>query len=75
MSQQKYEGLTDVQVSESRKKNGVNVLTPPLKDPWWKEFLKNFLTRSSLSFWLPESSQSAFHSTNISDWNRTGKCF
>ena len=42
MSQQKYEGLTDVQVSESRKKNGVNVLTPPLKDPWWKEFFEKF---------------------------------
>ena len=42
MSQQKYAGLTDVQVSESRKKNGVNVLTPPLKDPWWKEFFEKF---------------------------------
>lgn len=42
MSQQKYTGLTDAQVSESRKKNGVNVLTPPQKDPWWKEFLEKF---------------------------------
>lgn len=27
---------------ESRKKNGANILTPPEKDPWWKEFLEKF---------------------------------
>ena len=37
-----YKGLTDAQVLESRRKNGVNVLTPPEKDPWWKEFLDKF---------------------------------
>ncbi len=43
MSQkQLYTGLTDAEVLESRKKNGVNVLTPPEKDPWWKEFLDKF---------------------------------
>lgn len=43
MSQkQLYIGLTDAEVLESRKKNGVNILTPPEKDPWWKEFLDKF---------------------------------
>jgi Ca2+-transporting ATPase len=35
-------GLSDAEVLESRRKNGVNVLTPPEKDPWWKEFLEKF---------------------------------
>lgn len=35
-------GLTDAEVLESRRKNGVNVLTPPEQDPWWKEFLDKF---------------------------------
>lgn len=43
MSQKnRYTGLTDAEVLESRKKNGVNVLTPPKRDPWWKEFLDKF---------------------------------
>lgn len=43
MSQkQVYVGLTDAEVLESRRKNGVNILTPPEKDPWWKEFLGKF---------------------------------
>jgi Ca2+-transporting ATPase len=37
-----YSGLTDIQVLESREKNGANILTPPEKDPWWKEFLEKF---------------------------------
>ena len=37
-----YTGLTDAQVSESRKKYGVNILTPPEKDPLWKRFLEKF---------------------------------
>lgn len=37
-----YVGLTDAQVLESRKKYGANILTPPEKDPWWKEFLEKF---------------------------------
>ena len=37
-----YTGLTDAQVSESRKANGVNILTPPEKDPLWKRFLEKF---------------------------------
>ena len=39
---QHYTGLTDVQVLESRKMNGVNVLTPPKKDSLWKQFLEKF---------------------------------
>lgn len=37
-----YTGLTDAQVSESRAKHGVNILTPPEKDPLWKQFLEKF---------------------------------
>jgi HAD ATPase, P-type, family IC len=43
MSQKnRYTGLTDAEVLESRRKHGVNVLTPPEQDPWWKEFLDKF---------------------------------
>ena len=37
-----YTGLTNAEALESRRKNGVNVLTPPPKTPWWKEFLNKF---------------------------------
>lgn len=37
-----YTGLTDAKVLESRKKNGANVLTPPEKEPLWKQFLEKF---------------------------------
>lgn len=37
-----YQGLTDAQVLESRKKYGANILTPPEKDPLWKQFLEKF---------------------------------
>ena len=42
MKQTHYVGLTDVEVLESRKKNGANVLTPPEKEPLWKQFLEKF---------------------------------
>lgn len=43
MAQKKeYKGLTASQVLESREKYGVNVLTPPAKDPLWKQFLEKF---------------------------------
>lgn len=42
MISQKNKGLTNAEVLESRRKNGVNILTPPEKDPWWKEFLDKF---------------------------------
>jgi len=37
-----FTGLTDAEVLESRKKNGENILTPPEKEPLWKEFLEKF---------------------------------
>lgn len=43
MQQKKhYFGLTDAEVLESRRRHGVNVLTPPEKDPLWKQFLEKF---------------------------------
>lgn len=43
MQQKKhYTGLTDAEVLESRKKYGVNILTPPEKEPLWKQFLGKF---------------------------------
>lgn len=43
MQQKKhYIGLTDAEVLESRKKYGVNILTPPKKEPLWKQFLEKF---------------------------------
>lgn len=43
MEQKKhYIGLTDAQVLESRKKHGANILTPPKKEPLWKQFLEKF---------------------------------
>ena len=35
-------GLTDAQVIESRQKHGENILTPPEKEPLWKQFLEKF---------------------------------
>ncbi len=35
-------GLTDAEVERSRRKHGDNVLTPPEKDPLWKQFLEKF---------------------------------
>ena len=37
-----YTGLTDAQVIESRKQYGENILTPPEKEPWWKQLLEKF---------------------------------
>ena len=37
-----FTGLTDAQGLESREKNGRNVLTPPKKDPLWKQYLEKF---------------------------------
>lgn len=43
MQQKKhYIGLTDAEVLKSRKKYGVNILTPPEKEPLWKQFLEKF---------------------------------
>ncbi|HNJ44262.1 MAG TPA: cation-transporting P-type ATPase, partial [Acidobacteriota bacterium] len=37
-----YRGLTSAEVEASRQKHGINVLTPPERDPWWKLFLEKF---------------------------------
>ena len=42
MQNHHYTGLTNAQVIENRKLFGENVLTPPEKEPWWKEFLEKF---------------------------------
>ena len=42
MTQQHITGLTPQQVAESRAKHGANVLTPPEKEPLWKQFLEKF---------------------------------
>ena len=38
----RYDGLSAQQVTESRQQHGTNVLTPPAKDPLWKQFLEKF---------------------------------
>lgn len=42
MTKQKYTGLSDAEVIESRKKYGENVLTPPERESVWKRFLEKF---------------------------------
>ncbi|MCR5219755.1 MAG: calcium-translocating P-type ATPase, PMCA-type [bacterium] len=42
MQTSRYNGLTDSEVLESRKQHGVNVLTPPEKEPLWKQYLEKF---------------------------------
>ena len=37
-----YRGLTDKQVAESRRNNGVNILTPPARESLWKRFFEKF---------------------------------
>lgn len=37
-----YSGLSDSQVEESRKLNGSNIITPPEKEPIWKQYLEKF---------------------------------
>lgn len=41
-SKHHYTGLTAAQVAESRAKYGENVLTPPVKEPLWRQFLDKF---------------------------------
>lgn len=78
---ERYTGLTDAQVLESRTKHGVNILTPPEKDPLWKQFLEKFsdpliiilLIAGFLSiaiscyeyFWLNESWETFFEPVGI----------
>lgn len=37
-----FQGLTSQQVLESRAKHGMNLMTPPARDPWWKLYLEKF---------------------------------
>ena len=37
-----YKGLSDAEVLESRRECGVNILTPPEKEPLWRRFLDKF---------------------------------
>ena len=37
-----YTGLTDAEVSQSRQQYGENILTPPEKEPLWKQFISKF---------------------------------
>lgn len=39
---EKYIGLSEPEVIESRKLHGENIITPPEKEPWWKLFLEKF---------------------------------
>lgn len=38
----KWKGLTAAEVEASRARHGANVLTPPERDPIWKQFLEKF---------------------------------
>lgn len=37
-----FQGLSLAQVESSRAENGINVLTPPARKPWWRELLGKF---------------------------------
>lgn len=37
-----YVGLTDAEVLKNRQRDGINILTPPEKEPLWKKFLEKF---------------------------------
>ena len=41
MEQTKYSGLNDEQVIESRETHGANVVTPPQKEPLWKQYFES----------------------------------
>lgn len=38
----RFPGLTEAEVRHNRAQHGENVLTPPRRDPWWKQFLEKF---------------------------------
>lgn len=42
MTKQSFEGLSDKEVTESRLRNGINILTPPPGVPLWEKFLSKF---------------------------------
>ncbi len=40
--QKRFKGLTSQEVLESRRAHGENVLTPPVREPWWKLYLEKY---------------------------------
>ena len=42
MDQLNYKGLSAAEVEDSRKKNGANVLAPPVRVPWYIQYLRKF---------------------------------
>jgi Ca2+-transporting ATPase len=42
VSASRYRGLSSSDVQSRREKFGANVLTPPAREPWWKQFLSKF---------------------------------
>ena len=42
MSHVPFTGLNSTEVEKSRSQNGNNLLTPPLREPWWKQWLSKF---------------------------------
>lgn len=67
MQQKKhYIGLTDAEVLESRKKYGVNILTPPEKEPLWKQFLEKFTDPLIIILMIAGVLSIEFHFTSIS---------
>ena len=42
MSHVPFSGLNSTEVEESRSINGKNLLTPPDRDPWWKQWFSKF---------------------------------
>ncbi|MBI5904918.1 MAG: calcium-translocating P-type ATPase, PMCA-type [Deltaproteobacteria bacterium] len=42
MATSKQRGLTSFEAGERRRRFGSNVLTPPRRDPWWRQFLVRF---------------------------------
>lgn len=41
-TEERYKGLTDAEVKISRELHGANILTPPEKEPLWKQFVEKF---------------------------------
>ena len=39
---ERYQGLSEAEILESREKYGVNILTPPEKESLWSKFLEKF---------------------------------
>ena len=40
--QKQFKGLTSQEVLESRRTHGENVLTPPVRESWWKLYLEKY---------------------------------